>query len=347
MVKVSIIMPVYNSEKYLSHAVESVLTQDFDDFELILVDDGSPDNSGQICDDFAKKDKRVKVIHKQNGGICSARNAGLDLAQGEYIGFCDNDDEYLPHLIKDNYLLAKEFNVDLMRYSKTKRLIKEDGTFWDVYVPVKDMFIERKDFAKNYQNIRREGTVWTGLYRKEIIDKFHIKFDETFRYGFEDGLFNLEFLNHCNKLGFNSHSYYLWSQRLIHSTSMTFHVESMNDSYKCLNYEYELMNRTCNGEVENVTKNIFLINMYVFSCVEYLQLPTCTLTMKEKEDILEQYRRNHPIFDEHIPKSTLNQVKRKNKRLWITMKLFDERKYRTLLFIVGNGSKILSKFRYK
>ena len=127
MVKVSIIMPVYNSEKYLEHAVNSILSQDFDDFELILVDDGSPDNSGQICDDFAKKDKRVKVIHKQNGGICSARNAGLDLAQGEYIGFCDNDDEYLPHLIKDNYLLAKEHNVDLMRYAKIKRVEKDDG----------------------------------------------------------------------------------------------------------------------------------------------------------------------------------------------------------------------------
>ena len=87
MVKVSIIMPVYNSEKFLKKAVDSVLNQKFEDFELILVDDGSPDASGSICDEFAEKDSRVKVIHKKNGGICSARNAGLKIAKGEYVGF--------------------------------------------------------------------------------------------------------------------------------------------------------------------------------------------------------------------------------------------------------------------
>ena len=111
MIKVSIIMPVYNSEKYLSKAVESVLAQDFQDFELIMVDDGSPDNSGAVCDSYAEKDARVKVIHKKNGGICSARNAGIDAARGEYIGFCDNDDLYLPGLIRDNYTLAKDHNT--------------------------------------------------------------------------------------------------------------------------------------------------------------------------------------------------------------------------------------------
>lgn len=120
MVKVSIIMPVYNSEKFLKKAVESVLNQKFEDFELILVDDGSPDASGSICDEFAEKDSRVKLIHKKNGGICSARNAGLKIAKGEYVGFCDNDDLYLPDLIEDNYRLAKENDVDLMRYAKIK-----------------------------------------------------------------------------------------------------------------------------------------------------------------------------------------------------------------------------------
>ena len=345
MVKVSIIMPVYNSEKYLEHAVNSILSQDFDDFELILVDDGSPDNSGQICDDFAKKDKRVKVIHKQNGGICSARNAGLDLAQGEYIGFCDNDDEYLPHLIKDNYLLAKEHNVDLMRYARIRRLIDAEGKKWDSTSSLMNCFISHQDFSSYYQNIRREDTVWTGLYRKKIIDIYHIRFDETFYYGYEDRMFNLTFLSHCKTLGFNSKAYYIWSQRVGHSTSKSFHEEALDDNYKCINAEYVFL-RQLDGQLDNVTKNIFLTNAYVFSCLEYLLLPTCILSKQRKTDILKKYR-NHPIFDEHIPKSTLNQVKRKNKRLWITMRLFDERKYRTLLFIVGNGSKILSKFRYK
>lgn len=90
--KISIIVPVYNTEKYLHKCIDSILNQTFEDFELILVDDGSTDSSRLICDEYAKKDERVVVIHKENGGLSSARNAGLDAAKGEYISFIDSDD---------------------------------------------------------------------------------------------------------------------------------------------------------------------------------------------------------------------------------------------------------------
>ena len=90
--KVSIIIPVYNVEKYLNRCIKSILKQTFRDFELILVDDGSPDKCPQLCDDWCKKDKRIWVIHKENGGQSSARNVGLEAARGEYIGFVDSDD---------------------------------------------------------------------------------------------------------------------------------------------------------------------------------------------------------------------------------------------------------------
>ena len=112
-IKISIIVPVYNSEKYLPETAQSILKQSFSDFELILVDDGSKDGSGKICDQLAAKDTRIKVIHKTNGGICSARNAGLKEAAGEYIAFCDNDDIYLPGLLEDNYALAKKYDADV------------------------------------------------------------------------------------------------------------------------------------------------------------------------------------------------------------------------------------------
>lgn len=89
---ISIIVPIYNVERYLSRCIESILNQSFKEFELILVDDGSPDNSGEICDIYASKDDRVKVIHKKNGGVSSARNVGVSVANGEYIGFVDPDD---------------------------------------------------------------------------------------------------------------------------------------------------------------------------------------------------------------------------------------------------------------
>lgn len=92
MPKVSIIVPVYNVEQYLKRCVDSILAQTYVDFELILVDDGSPDECGNMCDEFAKKDGRIKVLHKENGGLSSARNAGIEVALGEYIGFVDSDD---------------------------------------------------------------------------------------------------------------------------------------------------------------------------------------------------------------------------------------------------------------
>ena len=93
MPRLSIIVPVYKVEKYIHKCVDSILNQTFTDYELILVDDGSPDNCGKICDEYAKKDSRVKVIHKKNGGQSSARNKGLDHAKGNYISFIDSDDD--------------------------------------------------------------------------------------------------------------------------------------------------------------------------------------------------------------------------------------------------------------
>ena len=95
---ISIIVPVYKVEAYLDRCVQSILNQTFSDFELILVDDGSPDRCGQMCDAYAQGDRRVRVIHKKNGGLSDARNAGIDAARGEYLGFVDSDDEIAPDM---------------------------------------------------------------------------------------------------------------------------------------------------------------------------------------------------------------------------------------------------------
>ena len=109
MPKVSIIVPVYNTEKYLARCIDSILAQTFTDFELILVNDGSKDNSGKICDEYAQKDSRIVVIHKENGGVSSARNKGIDVAQGEWISFVDSDD-----WISSDFLSSFTYDADLM-----------------------------------------------------------------------------------------------------------------------------------------------------------------------------------------------------------------------------------------
>ena len=346
MKKISVIMPVYNSEKYVSKAIESVLAQDFEDFELILVNDGSTDNSAEICDQFAEKYEKVRVIHKKNGGICSARNAGLDAAEGEYIGFCDNDDIYLPHLLSDNYRMAVEHQVDLMRYAKIKRVQKEDGRVREVHAEIKDMFIEKRDFATYYQNIRKEDTVWTGLYRKEIIDKYKIRFDERFKYGLEDMNFNLKFLMHCERLGFNSKEYYSWTQREVHSTSKKFHKEHLGMYLINLKLEYTFMTEVCGDTLNDVMKNIFLVNVYVYPAVEYMLLKSCDMQMREKVTFLKKLREMQ-IFKASISRDTMAEVRRKNVRVYLSKMLFYKKKYRLLINIMTGGSWILDKVRYK
>lgn len=124
-VALSIIVPVYRAEQYLVKCIESILNQTFDDFELILIDDGSPDKSGEICDIYARKDSRIKVIHKQNGGASSARNAGLEIAKGEYIGFVDSDDWIHKEMYYTMYQLAKERRADIVQ-CRFKEIFKEE-----------------------------------------------------------------------------------------------------------------------------------------------------------------------------------------------------------------------------
>lgn len=112
---ISVIVPVYNVEKYLSQCIESVQNQTFKDWELILVDDGSPDNCGKICDEYANKDNRIRVIHKENGGLSSARNAGLDAATGEYITYLDSDDYIAVDMLEKMLDIAIKTNADMVK----------------------------------------------------------------------------------------------------------------------------------------------------------------------------------------------------------------------------------------
>ena len=129
MPKISIIVPIYKVESYLKRCIDSILNQTFTDFECILVDDGSPDNCPQICDEYAKKDKRIRVIHKKNGGLSDARNVGIDIAQGEYLGFVDSDDWIHPQMYEILYNGIVENNVKLSvcAYNETDTEEKFEG----------------------------------------------------------------------------------------------------------------------------------------------------------------------------------------------------------------------------
>jgi glycosyltransferase involved in cell wall biosynthesis len=221
-VRISVVMPVYNSDDYLHEAVDSILAQEFDGFEVLLVDDGSTDRSGILCDEYAAADSRVRVFHLPNGGMCAARNFGISVARGEYISFSDDDDECLPGFLSLNYELAKENNADLVRFGRClKRYLGDHG---DVVskesVPRRAAIYRDAEVAEHYSEIGEFRAVWTGMFRKRVIDDNGLRFDERLRHGFEDVLFNIMFCEHCRCVVLNPKTLYVWKQRLAHSSSL-------------------------------------------------------------------------------------------------------------------------------
>ena len=122
--QITVVVPVYKVEKYLGECVDSILGQTFSDLECILVDDGSPDRCGSICDEYAKKDPRVRVIHKENGGLSDARNAGIDAARGEFITFIDSDDYVVDYYLQYLYDAARKYDADIVQGNITTHLEK-------------------------------------------------------------------------------------------------------------------------------------------------------------------------------------------------------------------------------
>ena len=194
---VTIIVPVYNTQEYLTRCLDSIVNQSYRHFELLLIDDGSRDDSGRICDDYAAKDSRIKVFHLENGGVSNARNFALNHASGEYIQFLDSDDWISPEATRlfvrtittsqCDMVISDFYRVSGKRLSQ-KGDIEEDGV------------MTRQEFA----NIMLEnpadfyyGVLWNKFYRREIIESVHLRMDPQISWC-EDFLFNLEYIRHAN-----------------------------------------------------------------------------------------------------------------------------------------------------
>lgn len=171
---ISIIIPIYNTEKYLRRCLDSIVAQTYKDFECIMVDDGSTDNSGKICDEYAVKDNRFKAYHKQNGGASSARNVGLDNTKGEYIVFCDADD-----FVEDSWLSVfmsniKDYDIVISSINQV-----QDGIVTKRIFPYK---VHEVDLT--WAILKMEGApgfLWNKCYKNDIIQKNHIRFNENYK----------------------------------------------------------------------------------------------------------------------------------------------------------------------
>lgn len=204
MPQISVIVPVYNAEKYLHRCIDSILAQTFSDFELLLIDDGSKDNSGRICDEYAAKDSRIRVFHKKNGGVSSARNMGLDNAKGDWITFVDSDDwietEFLNECLQGN-------DVDYIIVSYAKHMTN-DQRIEEYFEPYKTYTIDSCLFVDNNFKLMF-FTPWAKFFKTSIIKKNKLCFEDGIHIS-EDTLFVFQYLLYINSVSLSSKISYNW-----------------------------------------------------------------------------------------------------------------------------------------
>lgn len=247
---ISVIVPIYNVEKYLNKCLESIINQTYNNLEIILIDDGSTDSSGKICDEWAQNDKRIVVKHVKNGGVSKARNIGLDFANGKYIGFVDPDD----FLSLDMYSeLINKINSDDYSIVCCNHFYGSEQNF-KKYIPIENDIImnniEYQEFSLKYG-----GTLWNRLYKKELIDK--IRFSDNIVI-LEDLLFNLEVSNSNIKV------YYL-------SKCLYYYFKNQNGALRTKNSKKIISSFYAQERIMNIAKknklsylNILKLN-YIFS----------------------------------------------------------------------------------
>lgn len=217
MIKVSIIIPIYNAQTYLKKCLDSVTGQTLREIEIILINDGSSDNSLNICKEYARKDKRIKVIDKKNEGVSKARNTGLLYAKGEYISFIDSDDWVEPNMIEELYNSATVNNAEFCMCNfiieSNNKSLYIDSDMYKKVLEGNDIknyllipLIEREDNQKKHILAVFRGPVGK-LFKKDIIEKYNIKFKKDLIIG-EDFIFNLEILACTKKVVINEGFYY-------------------------------------------------------------------------------------------------------------------------------------------
>ncbi len=303
-VKISVIMPVYGVEKFVGKAIESIQAQTLTEWEFLIVDDGTKDNSGIICDEYAKKDSRITVIHKENGGAPSARNAAIPLAKGKYMYFMDSDDWAEPNMLEDMYNLAEANNAQYVvtgyyidtYYTDTEFVSQEQ------FQP-DEVFASQEDFRRNAYRLFDQNllyTPWNKLYLSSYILENGLRFPNLF---WDDFPFNLSVIKDVERVVVSQNKYYHF---------MRARAESETAKYRPDMYEKrEEENEWLHGlykywGIDDANSQEFLARRYIerfIGCVENITNPDCNLPGKEKRALIKDMLKNPNV------KNSLNGTK--------------------------------------
>lgn len=265
---VSVIVPVYNMEKKLEECLKSIINQTYQKLEIIIINDGSTDNSIEICNKFKENDNRIKIITKKNAGLGMARNTGLESANGEYVYFIDSDDYIKENLIEDNVKLIKKYKLDIstfgaILFEKNEKIIKEIKPTSEKQIfkgeEITNIFFPSFLGLSNKHLKNLICSANTCLYRKEFLDSVGWQFESERKIISEDFYALLKLIGKANKIGVISKSYYYYRQNLS-SLTHTYKEERLDK----LNYWLEECLKICNEEKYN-KEIVSAVYKYYFS----------------------------------------------------------------------------------
>ncbi len=282
---ISIIVPVYNVEEYLEKCVESIINQTYKNIEIILVDDGATDNSGKICDELGKKDDRIIVIHKANGGLSDARNAGLKIAKGEYIGFVDSDDYIAEDMFETLYNLNKKYNSEISIVS-----------FYEIYkgkvIGVRDS--KKLEELTKIEAIREllidtniQSYAWNKLFKKELFEGLEFPTNKNF----EDIATTLLLFEKANKVVLLEDPKYYYVRRdnsiigVRNYKTYKDYLDVIYDKYNYLDGKYE--------ELDLYNAYNYIINMiWVYTIIVTFEL----------DEVYKEFVKQYDLFEKLINK---------------------------------------------
>lgn len=297
-IKISVIMPVYRVEDYVGRAIESMLAQTLKDFEFLIVDDGSPDRSGEICDRYAKKDRRIRVLHLKNGGAPAARNAAMELARGKYLYFLDSDDWAEPEMLEEMYLLAEKHRAQLVVagfFIDTYYGKNEYRT--DHFVPEEAVYYNKEEFRKNSYKLFDKNmlyTPWNKLYLREYIETYGLRFPKTL---WDDFPFNLSVIHQVERVAVTERQYYHFIRA---------RAESETAAYRPGMYEKReeehgwLLDLYKSWRIRTPEIREFVARRYIerfIGCVENLTNPNCRMNYREKRHEVRKMLKNPRVSE--------------------------------------------------
>lgn len=282
--KVSIIMPVYKVEEYVGKSIESIQAQTYDNWELYAVDDGSPDNSGAICEEYAAKDKRVKVLHKENGGAPSARNMAIDIADGDYFYFMDSDDWAEPTMLEDMVNLAETNDAQLVvaGYFIDTYYNDEEKFTQEQFVPSAE-FKTRQEFRENAHKLFDRNllyTPWNKLFDANYIRDNKLYFPNTF---WDDFPFNVSVVKEVERVVVTDKKYYHFIRKRAESETARYRGDMYDKREEEKGWMIDLYKE---WGVSSPEIDEFLARRYIeriIGCIENVTNINCTLTKAEKK----------------------------------------------------------------